>query len=129
MSIKGSPYQRFIRALETGNPLLVRSAAAELPHVSLADALAICLVLLDREPELYGRAAARWTARYCLEVRGVALEEAVAVLGAMALLRTPHRAVARRTLLDLCSARNLGGVCEVLEPSTRRDITAGPEQS
>jgi hypothetical protein len=67
---KGSPYQRFRRALETRNPLLVRSAAAELEHISLADALAICLVLLEHEPGLYGRAAARWTARYCLEVRG-----------------------------------------------------------
>src|SRR4051812_24937866 len=35
----GSAYTRFRRALDTGNLPLVRAAAAELPHVDLADAL------------------------------------------------------------------------------------------
>jgi hypothetical protein len=43
----------------------VRGAAAELEHISLSDALAICLVLLDDEPGLFERAGTRWTARYC----------------------------------------------------------------
>jgi len=120
VSIKGSPYQRFRRTLETGNPLLVRAAAAELGHVSLADALAICLVLLEHEPGLYGRAAARWTARYCLEVRGVGLEEALGVLSAMQLMAAADRVLGQRQLLELCRARSLGEVCGVLERASVR---------
>jgi hypothetical protein len=40
---QGSAHARFRRALATGNPLLVRAAAAELGSISLADALSICL--------------------------------------------------------------------------------------
>ena len=53
VSIKGGSYQRFLRALDVGNPTLVRAAAAELPQVGLEDALGICLVLLDGEPQTY----------------------------------------------------------------------------
>jgi hypothetical protein len=52
-----SAHARFRRALATGNPLLVRVAAAELGSISLADALSICLVRLRAEPRRYGRAA------------------------------------------------------------------------
>src|SRR3954454_23129802 len=76
----GSAYTRFQRALAARNPLLIRTTAADLPKVELGDALAIALVLLDVEPERYGRAAARWHARFCLEVKGVDLAEAGTVL-------------------------------------------------
>lgn len=69
MSIKGRPYVNFQRALKTGDLLLIRGAAAELPMVSLQDALDICLVVAEKEPELFERAALRWLARYCLERR------------------------------------------------------------
>jgi len=39
VSIKGSPSRRLQQALETGNPLLVRTAAAELPRVGLPQTL------------------------------------------------------------------------------------------
>ncbi len=69
MSIKGGSYSNFRRALKTGNLLLIRAAAAELPTISLQDALDICLVVAEQEPELFERAALRWLARYCLERR------------------------------------------------------------
>src|ERR671910_2998161 len=80
MTSDGSTYTRFQRALAARNPLLIRTTAADLPQVELGDALAIALVLLDLEPERYGRAAARWHARFCLEVKGVDLAESGAVL-------------------------------------------------
>ena len=40
----------------------------------------LCLLLCDGAPEKYGRAALRWHARYCREVRDVTLEDAQAVL-------------------------------------------------
>ena len=72
---QGHPLARLRRALSTGNPLLVRAAAAELPHVELDDALAICLVLLDSEPEYYEPAAVRFLGRLLLERRGLTLAD------------------------------------------------------
>jgi len=71
VSTKGSAHSRFRRALDTRNPTLVLAAASELRQVELADALAICLVLLDARSPLYSRAAVRWQARLCLEARGL----------------------------------------------------------
>ena len=69
MSIKGSPYARFRRALDTGNLALIRTAAAELPQVNLDDALRICLVIREREPESFDKAPCRWLARYAMDPR------------------------------------------------------------
>jgi len=98
VSIKGSPYVRFRGALRTRNVLLIRAAAAELPSVELDDALVICEVLAEKEPERYERAAMRWLGRLCLE-RPVTLSQigqAVAALeglpvdppGSLRVLRT-----------------------------------------
>lgn len=69
MSIKGSPYARFRRALEQGNLQLVYVEAAELPQVNLDDALAICALMARERHPAFDRAAVRWVARLCLERR------------------------------------------------------------
>ena len=79
MTSQGSPHTRLRRAITTGNPLLVRAAAAELPHVALEDALAICLVLLDSEPEAYEPSAVRWAGRFLVERRCRSLRDAQAI--------------------------------------------------
>ena len=58
---QGHPYARFRRLLEQGRSLpLIRAAVAELPGpVPLDDALQLCLVLLELEPERFDAAAAR----------------------------------------------------------------------
>ncbi len=71
----GSPYARFRRALGTGNQLLVLAAARELPRVGLDDALRICLVLRDGDPERYDRACVRWLGRFALEARGATIHD------------------------------------------------------
>ena len=76
VSIKGSPYARFRRALETGNLALIRGAAAELPSVDLADALTVCRLMRDGEPGAYEAAALRWLSRLCRE-RAVSLDDAL----------------------------------------------------
>jgi hypothetical protein len=63
----GSSYARFRRALDTGNLLHIRSAAAELPRVDLEDALSVCMAIREAEPERFERAALRWLARYAVE--------------------------------------------------------------
>ena len=98
MSIKGSSYARFRRAIDTGNLRLIRTAAAELPQVQLHDALAILPVIAEKKPDLYDRAACRWLARFALE-REVGLEELGAAVAA--LRRLPDHPPARWLLADL----------------------------
>src|SRR3954469_10159535 len=75
VSDKGSPYVRFKRALATGNLAIVRAAAAELPTIDLGDALAICLLMSERNDARYERAAVRWLARLSLERPAVGLSD------------------------------------------------------
>jgi hypothetical protein len=108
MTSQGSAYSRFKRALAIGNPLLIRSAAAELPRIELADALAICLALADADDDAFGRAAARFTARWSLELDAVSLEETQALGAALQALRTPETApMGHRLLAALVRARSL----------------------
>ncbi len=75
MSIKRGSYARFRRALDSGNPTLVRAAAVELPSVNLEDALQVCLLLREADPSRYERAVIRWLGRLCLERPRLTLEE------------------------------------------------------
>ena len=86
MSIKGSSYQRFRRALTTGNPLLIRTAAAELPPLSLADALRVTLAYRGRDLVRYQRASGRWLGRLALSAP-LSIAELQIVAGALEALR------------------------------------------
>jgi hypothetical protein len=76
-------------ALGTGNLALIRTAAAELPQINLDDALRICLVIREREPASFDRAACRWLARYAKERRATLARLAVAVAALNLCPRTP----------------------------------------
>jgi hypothetical protein len=102
----GSPYSRFRRALQTGNELLVLTAARELPQIALDDALRICLVLRDGDPERYDRAAVRWLGRFALEGRAVTIGDLRSAAEALYELpdATPE---AMERLQRLCVARGV----------------------
>jgi hypothetical protein len=110
---QGSPYGRFRRALERRAPMTALSAAAELRHVPLTDALELLLLLRDRDPARYTRAALRWHARYCREVPGVTLSEAAAVLALLAAL-TDENDGAPRALAELFRGRALDQPARIL---------------
>ena len=76
VSIKGSPYARFQRALQLGDLALVHVAAAELPRIDLDDALTICVLMARGHEPSFERAAVRWTARLCLEHPAAGIAEA-----------------------------------------------------
>jgi hypothetical protein len=95
VTVQGSPYARFKRALAAGDLFLIRTAAAELPQIGLADALAICLLLCGSEPETYERAAVRWLGRYCLERPTATLEEVRGALAAFERLPQDPEAATR----------------------------------
>jgi hypothetical protein len=106
VSSDGSPYVRFRRALKTGTEALVVAAAHELPHVELDDALQICLVLRNGDPERFERAAVRWLGRFALEARAVSIEDVREA--AKALDELPERAAeAMERLARLCLAHGV----------------------
>jgi hypothetical protein len=113
VTAQGSPYTRLRRALDHANVTEALSAAGELQHVGLVEALELCLLVCDQAPEKYGRAALRWHGRYCREVRDVTLEEAQAVLATLALLPTIRERGAS-ALSDLLYRRGLERAGETL---------------
>ena len=109
---QGSAYARFRRALASGNGLIAWAAASDLPNVGLADALAVCLLLVDVDRPRYERAAVRWHSRLCSEVRGLALEESQLALAALDAL--PSQAAAE-ALARLADAHGAPEIAEVID--------------
>jgi hypothetical protein len=99
---QGSPYGRFRRALDRGNTLAALSAAAELEHVGLVDALALLLLLArDGDERRFQTGAVRWAARYAREAGDVGPSEAQAVLGLLIMLNGNRRTQAASALAQL----------------------------
>ena len=120
MTSQGSPYSRFKRCLATGNGPLVRAAAAELPQLSLEDALAVCLVLRDSEPEVFERAIVRWHALLCRQARGLGAREAQLALAALQALRGPAALPASRLLEEIAMLYELPRAAAVLRVWSQR---------
>ncbi len=114
VSIKGSPYERFRRALASGNLHLVHTAALELPKVHLDDALAICLLMGRQGDDRYDRAAVRWLARLSLETPRVGLDDLRRGLVAFDALPFNPEA-ARQELTGLFERLGLAGPLRVLD--------------
>jgi hypothetical protein len=113
LDLAGIGLMRFRRALDRQNVTEALSVASELPHVRLAEARELCLLLRDKSPERYRRAALRWHGRLCRDV-DVSLEEAQAVLAALVLLADERKSKAAFALADLLSRRGLERSCETL---------------
>jgi selenocysteine lyase/cysteine desulfurase len=104
---------RFRRALDRANVIEALSAAAELQFVGLAEALELTLLLADKEPKKYERAAARWHVRFLQEVPNVDLRENQAVLALLAAI--PANRLAGAALAELLSRRrSCGRIAEAL---------------
>jgi hypothetical protein len=82
---QGHAYAQFRRGLKTGNPSTALAAARELNHITLEDALGLCLILRD-DQRRYQHAAARWLARYHADVEGVTLTDIREIADLMAAL-------------------------------------------
>lgn len=94
--------------LDRGNLAWLRANAERLPPINLNDALRICLIVRDREPASFERAAIRWLTRFVQEARNVTLSDArfaAEALGAM-----PRDANgSMEQLAALCRRYNLPG--------------------
>jgi hypothetical protein len=102
------------RALERGSASQIRAIVAELPRPpDLEDALAICLALLDREPETYPRAAAKWASRFAIE-RRLTLTDAQLVLAALAALPGDGAKAGVEALIELAERNKLNRIDQLL---------------
>lgn len=98
---RASRLQRLLEG-ERGTAHQIRALVAELPRPpDLELALAICLGLLDREPDIFPRAAARWAGRFTLE-RKVTLSDAQLTLAALASLIDGKPSAGAEALAALC---------------------------
>jgi hypothetical protein len=109
---QGHPYAQFQRALSTGNPMIACAAAAGL-RLSLADQLGLLFVLLS-EPERFVRAAARWQANVCLELKRMSLSDAQLLVAALAALPGEGQNDAVATLQAFAERRQLRDVERVI---------------
>jgi hypothetical protein len=117
MTSQGSSYGRFRRALLRRDARAALDAARELPAaLTLDDALCLCLCLLADGHPSARRAAARWHARFCLELPGVELDEAGLVLAALGSLGGEASAGAESALAVTCHRHGLGGAVRMLRP-------------
>ena len=101
LTSQGTPHGRFQRATEKRQLLAADAAARELGHLSLADALALTVLIAEADVSRYDRAAVRWHGRFELEVKGLGIAEAQLALSALAELRQPGAQIAAATLAKL----------------------------
>lgn len=111
--------QRLITS-DRGTVDQIRALVAELPaRPDLELALAILLALLDREPDTWPRAAARWGSRFALE-RNLTLPDAQLTLAALAVLPGAGGRAGAEALIDLADRHGLRRVDQVLGEWTDR---------
>jgi hypothetical protein len=116
MTSDGHAITRLQRLLASGRGTSeqIRLLVAELPRrPGLELALAICLALLDREPAVYPRAAARWGSRFALE-RNLPLVDAQLALAALAVLPGDGGRAGAGVLIDLADRYGLHRVDQLL---------------
>ena len=114
MTSDGHALTRLSRALERGSAHQIRAIVAELPRPpGLEDALAICLAFLDREPDTYPRAAAKWASRFAIE-RRLTLTDAQLALSALAALPSESARAGAEALIELADRYRLDRVDELL---------------
>jgi hypothetical protein len=107
--------------VERGNVTAALAAAHQLESLNLADALALTVLLAEKEPDRFDRAAVRWHARYALENRGVRLYESQLVLSALSGLTGPAAHASAEALLDLARERRIFGFDSALKSLRRPD--------
>jgi hypothetical protein len=105
MTSQGHPYARFRRVIERRSVAAAWATATELEQVSLADSLSLVLLVRDREPMRYPKAALRWHARYCSERPNVSLEAAMSLLALLIHLQSGDPRPPGRALRELFTAR------------------------
>jgi hypothetical protein len=117
-----SPHRRLLAVIAPGDGphLLAPTVAAyrsrrATPRLSLADELAMCLAILEHDPDRYHRAAASWHARWCLELTTLTLAETETTKTLLDAIAGPRGTEAGRTLRYLCLLHDQTRTADVLQ--------------
>jgi hypothetical protein len=86
MTAQGSPRSVFKRAIERGNLLIAEMTARELGRLTLADALELLVLVVEKDPGRRDRFAVRWFRRLLEEDENLTIDEAVPAASALAAL-------------------------------------------
>lgn len=107
VSTRGShiPYARLSAALAAGDLGFIQRHADELAF-SLLDAVYVCRLICERDPERLEAASLRWIRRYAGEASGQRFDDYRLIVDAFGLLRREPEPAAG-SLLSLCRARGL----------------------
>lgn len=101
VGVHGSEHGRFTKALAAGHLTTALIYAQDLPHLSLADALALCRLMARDGDSRFPRAASRWLARLSAEAGAGLLEVQMAAAALSKLWEEPDDELAMRTLREL----------------------------
>jgi hypothetical protein len=119
VSIKGSPQAWFAGALRRGDLVGALSEASELPAMSLADALALTILMVTERHRLGDRAVAKWLARFALKRPAVTRRDLQLAAAAFDALST-HPEHALELLAGLSRDHRITGVVGLNEPQRRQ---------
>lgn len=106
----GTPRARFQRAVERRNLPLAEAAAHEVGRLALGDALCLLLLIAEKAPEKFERAAVRWVGRFAVETSGVRVPDLQLLLGAVAGLREPAPRASLETIATVADRFRVGSV-------------------
>ena len=95
LRVEPPPHVRFRKAIASGSVTLAVVAAAELRALTLEDAFELTLLFASREPHRYGRAAAKWQARFVIERGPFELADCALLVALLAALPGQPIAAAR----------------------------------
>jgi hypothetical protein len=87
---QGHPRTIFRRALEHDNLVLAEVTAREIGRVTIAEALELTALVARKQPQRYGRVAARWLCLYLEEHEKGTLEDAELLVSKLRSLATPR---------------------------------------
>jgi hypothetical protein len=114
MTSQGSAQGRFQRAIKRRNLFAAEMALRELDYISLANALALTLLICEEAPQRYERAAVRWHVRFVEEAKGIGLKDSQLALASLAALFGPGDEAAAATLAQLARTYGVAGIEAVL---------------
>lgn len=112
-----SPYLRLKKAIADGDLAAVRANARQVGALDLADALGICVLIKDAEPERFAAATTRWVERFRAERRSVTEETVTEVSRALADVTSDS---SRRALARILATNGLRRAHPVLFDDDRR---------
>jgi hypothetical protein len=101
---QGTAHGRFTRAVANSNLREAEIAARELGGLSLEDALSLCVLLAERDPQRFERAALRWLQRF-IDERLPPVAEVALAASALGELRHGLRGAGRESLVRLAVRR------------------------